>query len=77
MVAKKNQDPPKDDEPLPSYAFPMRDGEPLVTMELVNQLRDEEPIPGQWYKGVLLAPKHGERRPVTSELVRELMDEFP
>ena len=30
-----------DDEPLPPYVFPPRPGEPLVTMELVNRLRDE------------------------------------
>lgn len=32
---------PKDDEVLPPYAFPRRAGEPPVTMELVNRLRDE------------------------------------
>lgn len=32
---------PEEDEVLPPYAFPRRAGEPAVTMELVNRLRDE------------------------------------
>ncbi|MGC4190932.1 MAG: hypothetical protein QM589_07190 [Thermomicrobiales bacterium] len=38
---------------------------------------EEEPIPGQYYKGILLVPKHGERRTITTEFIRDLMDEFP
>lgn len=37
----------------------------------------EVPVPGESYKGILLVPKRGDRRPVTSEFVRDLMDEFP
>jgi hypothetical protein len=55
----------EDEESLPPYVFPPSDED------------DAEPVPGQYYNGVLLIPKRGTRRPVTLELVQELMDEFP
>ena len=51
------------------------EGEPP---SLVNDEGEPEvPVPGEYYKGILLVPKRGDRRPVTSEFVRELLDEFP
>jgi hypothetical protein len=66
LILEAGQQPDsEDEEPLPPYVFPPSDED------------DEEPVPGQYYNGVLLIPKRGARRPVTLELVQELMDEFP
>ncbi|MGN6485694.1 MAG: hypothetical protein ACTHMX_14975, partial [Thermomicrobiales bacterium] len=56
----------EDEESLPPYVFPPSDEDD-----------DDEPVPGEYYNGILLIPKRGTRRPVTLELVQELMDEFP
>lgn len=42
-----------------------------------DQEEEDEPVPGQYYKGILLVPKRDGRRPVTTQFIRELMDEFP
>lgn len=42
LILEAGQQPDsEDEEPLPPYVFPPRPGEPPVTMELVNRLRDE------------------------------------